>query len=55
MDKWANAKGLRKFAIILIIHDSRLSGVYCIFFYNSRPRVAETKIVKGKEGQGEGK
>ena len=27
----------------------------CIFFYNSRPRVAETKLVKGKEGQGEGK
>ena len=24
----------------------------CIFFYNSRPRVAETKLVKGKEDKG---
>ena len=27
----------------------------CIFLYSPRPRVAETKYVKGKEGQGEGK
>ena len=27
----------------------------CIFFYNSRPRVAETKWVNGKEGQRKGK
>ena len=27
----------------------------CIFLYSSRPRVAETKCVKGKEWQGTGK
>ena len=27
----------------------------CIFLYSPRPRVAETKCVKGKEGQEEGK
>ena len=27
----------------------------CIFLNSSRPRQAETKCVKGKEGQGEGK
>ena len=46
-------KKLRNFGISLIIHDRRLSGV--IFLNSSRPRQAETKCVKGKEGQGEGK
>ena len=27
----------------------------CVFLYSSLPRVAETKCVKGKKGQGEGK
>ena len=27
----------------------------CIFLYSPRPSVAETKCVKGKEGQGKGK
>ena len=30
MDKGANAKELRNFGIILIIHDRRLSGVYIL-------------------------
>ena len=53
MDKGTNAKKLRNFGINLIIHDRRLSGVHIL--NSSRPRQAETKCVKGKEGQGEGK
>ena len=53
MDKGTNAKKLRNFGISLIIHDRRLSGVHIL--NSSRPRQAETKCVKGKEGQGEGK
>ena len=62
MDKGTNAKKLRNFGISLRKKYVCMTGGEtqvcmtkgyqgCIFFYNSRPRVAETKLVKGKEGQ----
>ena len=49
MDKGTNAKELRNIGISLIIHDRRYQGF--IFLNSSHPRQAETKCVKGKEGQ----